>query len=107
MSTLIGKKFLPLNRFRPPPLQWKVYLLPRQYLPLILMFHCLRKGKRSRSDHHISYFVLYDHLTPSFRQFALSLFSVSLLRSYEEAILIPAWKQVMDEEMDALISRET
>jgi len=27
-------------------------------------------------------------------------------RSYE-VILIPTWKQAMDEEMDALISRET
>ena len=38
MSILIGKKFLPLNRFRPPPLQWKVHLLSRRHLPLILMF---------------------------------------------------------------------
>ena len=48
-----------------------------------------------------------DHLTPSFRQFALSLSSVSLPRSYEETILVPAWKQVMNEEIYALISRGT
>jgi len=53
-------------------------------LPIVL-----RKGKRSCTDHHISHFVSYD-LTPSFRQFALSLSSVPLPRSYEEAILIPA-----------------
>jgi len=33
--------------------------------------------------------------------------SVSLPGSYEEAILVPAWKQVMDEEIYALISRGT
>jgi len=38
MSILIDKKFLPLNRFRPLPLQWKVHLLNRQYFSLILMF---------------------------------------------------------------------
>jgi len=43
----------------------------------------------------------------SFRQFVMSLSYVSIRRSYEEAILVPAWKQVMDEEMNALISRET
>ena len=37
----------------------------------------------------------------------MSLSSVSLPRSYEEVILIPAWKQGMDEEMDAFISRRT
>ena len=45
--------------------------------------------------HHISHFVSYDRLTPSFRQFALSLSSVSLPRSYEEVVLVPAWKQAM------------
>jgi len=54
----------------------------------------LRKGKRSCTDHPISHFVSYDRLTLFFRQFALSLSSlslsfVSLSRSYE-AILIPA-----------------
>ena len=31
----------------------------------------LRKGKRSCTDHPISNFVSYDHLTPTFHQFAL------------------------------------
>jgi len=66
----------------------------------------LRKGKRSYTDHLISHFVSYDRLTLSFYHFALSLSYVSLPRSYEEAILVPAWKQVIDE-MDALISRKT
>ena len=67
----------------------------------------LRKDKRSCTDHPISHFVSYDRLTLSFRQFALSLSSVSIPRSYEEAILVPAWKQTMNEEMNILISRGT
>jgi len=67
----------------------------------------LRKDKRSCIDHLISHFVSYDRLTLSFRQFALFLSSVSLSKSYEKVILLPAWKQSMDEELDALISRET
>ena len=66
----------------------------------------LRKDKLSCTDHPISYFVSYDRLTPFFRQFALYLSSVSLLRSYEEAILVPAWKQAMDEEMMPLFLEE-
>ena len=52
----------------------------------------------------------YDRLNPFlclFRQFALSLSFISIPRSYEKAILVPAWKQVMDEEMDALVSQRT
>ena len=37
----------------------------------------------------------------------MSLSSVSMLRSYEEAILVPAWKHAIDEEMDALVFRRT
>jgi len=37
----------------------------------------------------------------------MSLSSISILRSYEEAILVPAWKQTIDEEMNALVSRGT
>ena len=50
----------------------------------------LCEGKRFCTDHPISHFVSYDRLTPFFRQFALSLSSVSLPRSYEEAVLVPA-----------------
>jgi len=67
----------------------------------------LRKGKRPCIVHPIFKFVFYDRLNPSFHQFAMSLSSISILRSYEEAILVPAWKQTMDEEMNALVSRET
>jgi len=63
----------------------------------------LRKGKQSYTDHPISNFVSYDHLNLTFRQFALSFGSIP--RSYTEALLVPAWKQAMDEKMDALASR--
>jgi len=66
-----------------------------------------RKGKRSCTDYPISNFISYDNLNPTFRQFALSLSSESILRSYREALLVPAWKQAMDDEMEALTSRGT
>ena len=49
----------------------------------------LRKGKQSCTDHPISYFVSCNRLNPSFSHFIMSLFSVSIPRSYE-AILVPA-----------------
>jgi len=66
-----------------------------------------RKGKRSCTDHPISNFISYDHLNLTFSQFALSLSSECILRSYTESLLIFAWKQAMDEEMKALTFRET
>ncbi|XP_020266951.1 uncharacterized protein LOC109842493 [Asparagus officinalis] len=67
----------------------------------------LRKGKRSCLKYLISLFVSYDHLNSSFRQFALSLSTISIPRSHEEAMLVSAWKQAMNEEMNALLSRGT
>jgi len=67
----------------------------------------LRKGKRSCTDHLISNFVSYDNLNPTFRHFALSLSSESILRSYTEPLLVHAWKQDIDEEMKALGFRGT
>jgi len=55
----------------------------------------------------LSLIISYDRLTLFSSVCPVFLSFVSLPRSYEEAILIPAWKQVMDEEMDALISRGT
>jgi len=52
----------------------------------------LRKGKRSGTDHSISNFVSYDHLNPTYCQFALSFSSESIPRSYTEVLLVPAWK---------------
>jgi len=48
----------------------------------------LRKINWSCTYHPISHFVFYDHLILSFCQFALSLSSVSIPRSYEEATLV-------------------
>ena len=67
----------------------------------------LRKCKRFCTDHLNSHFVSYDCLNPFFHQFFLSLSSVSIPRSYDEAILVTAWKKAMDKEMDALASRGT
>jgi len=67
----------------------------------------LQKSKRSCTDHLISNFASYDNLNPTFCQFALSLYSKSIVRFYTEALLVPAWKQVIDEEMKILISRGT
>ena len=52
----------------------------------------------------ILFLIFYDRLNLYFRQFALSFSSISIHRSYEEAILVLVRKQVIDEEMDALIS---
>jgi len=52
-------------------------------------------------------FVSYDNLNPTFGQFALSVSSESIPRSYTEVLLVSTWKQAMDEEMEALASRET
>jgi len=46
-------------------------------------------------------------LNPIFRQFALSLSSESIPRSYTKALLVPVWKQAMDKEMEAFTSRGT
>jgi len=65
----------------------------------------LRIGKWSCTDHILN-FVSYDHLNPQFHQFALFLSSVSILKSCKKDLLVPTWKQAMNEEMDTLVSRE-
>ena len=47
-----------------------------------------RKGQRSYTMHLISIFISYD-LTPLSRQFALSISSVSIPKSFQEAVLYP------------------
>ena len=71
------------------------------------IFIILRKGKWSCTDHSILNFVSYDHFNFAFRQFALSLSSESIPRSYTEVSLVPAWKQAMNEKMEALTFRGT
>ena len=65
----------------------------------------LRKGNRSCTGHPISKFVSYDHLNFTFRQFALSVSSEYIPKACEETLLVLAWKQATDEEIDAFVSR--
>jgi len=71
------------------------------------LFIALRKVKWSTTAHPIAHFVSYDHLTPYFHQFALSISSASIPKTYQKVIMHPSWKQAMDEKMDALLSRGT
>ena len=103
--TLIAKKFVselvPVN---PSPVDSPIQPSSPPFDLDALM--TLRKGKWSCTDHLISNFASYDHLT-QFHQIALSLSFESISKSCEETLLVPAWKQAMNEEMDTLISRET
>ena len=66
-----------------------------------------RKGIRSCTSHPISQFVSYDHLSPSFRAFSVSLSSVTVPKSYQEALSHPGWRSAMEEEMRALSLNHT
>jgi hypothetical protein len=62
----------------------------------------IRKGKRTCTEHPISNYVSFDHLSPSFKAFSLSLSSLVVLKSYREALSHPGWHKAMEEEMYAL-----
>ena len=62
----------------------------------------LRKSKRTCTDHPISNFVSFDHLSPSFKAFSLSVSSIVVPKSYREALSHPGWRKAMEEEMHAL-----
>uniref|UniRef100_A0A2N9J5N3 Integrase catalytic domain-containing protein n=1 Tax=Fagus sylvatica TaxID=28930 RepID=A0A2N9J5N3_FAGSY len=62
----------------------------------------LRKSKRTCTDHPISNFVSFDHLSSSFKAFSLSVSSIVVPKSYREALSHPSWRKAMDEEMHAL-----
>jgi hypothetical protein len=66
-----------------------------------------RKGTRSCTSHPISHFVSYDHLSPSFRAFSVSLSSLVVPKSYQEALSHPGWRSAMEEEMRALSLNHT
>ncbi|OIT21742.1 hypothetical protein A4A49_58190, partial [Nicotiana attenuata] len=66
-----------------------------------------RKGVRSCTKHPLSNFVSYNSLSPSYRAFALSIFSVSIPQNWREAFADSKWKQAMIEEMKALSKNET
>jgi hypothetical protein len=62
----------------------------------------LRKSKRTYTDHPISNFVSFDHLSSSFKAFSLSVSSIVVPKSYREALSHLGWRKVMEEEMHAL-----
>uniref|UniRef100_A0A2N9J8P7 Integrase catalytic domain-containing protein n=1 Tax=Fagus sylvatica TaxID=28930 RepID=A0A2N9J8P7_FAGSY len=62
----------------------------------------IRKGKRTCTEHPISNCVSFDHLSPSFKAFSLSLSSLGVPKSYREALSHPGWRKAMEEEMHAL-----
>ena len=62
----------------------------------------IRKGKRTCTDHPISNFVSFYHLSPSFKAFSLSVSSFVVPQSYREALSHLGWRKAMDEEMHAL-----
>uniref|UniRef100_A0A2N9FSY0 Integrase catalytic domain-containing protein n=1 Tax=Fagus sylvatica TaxID=28930 RepID=A0A2N9FSY0_FAGSY len=62
----------------------------------------IRKGKRTCTEHPISNRVSFDHLSPSFKAFSLSLSSLVVPKSYREALSHPGWRKAMEEEMHAL-----
>ena len=61
----------------------------------------LRKGIHSCTQHPISNYVSYDHLSPVFRAFLVNLSGVEISKSIEEALKILEWKNVVLEEMQA------
>ena len=88
--------------------------LPPATIPELDLPIALHKGTRFRTvplrlstDHPIARYVSYDHLSPSYHNFALSLSSISIPSSYQEALSNPCWKATMDEEVSALISWDT
>ncbi|KAL0442260.1 UNVERIFIED_CONTAM: Copia protein [Sesamum radiatum] len=76
--------------------------IPADDLPI-----ALRKGKRSCTAHPLAHTLSFQHLSPNYRAFSVSLSSVSIPNTYHEALRHPAWKMAMDDEMSALISMGT
>ena len=82
-------KVPPLNKFRPTPLFLKVHLLRQPSLLLTLKFLLLFEKVKSLI---LIPFLIFSYIrfTTSFRQFAISFASLSILTSYEEALFVPA-----------------
>ena len=60
------------------------------------------KGVRSCTQHPISNFVSYSHLSPTYRAFLSSIAFIAILNHIQDALNDPKWKHAMDEEMNAL-----
>jgi hypothetical protein len=61
----------------------------------------IRKGKHTYTDHPISNFVSFNHLSP-FKAFSLLVSSLVGPKSYREALSHLGWPKAMEEEMHAL-----
>ncbi|PKA63925.1 Retrovirus-related Pol polyprotein from transposon TNT 1-94 [Apostasia shenzhenica] len=66
-----------------------------------------RKGVRRCTGHPIERFVAYGKLLPSYRVFVSNLDSVQVPNSIQEALKVPAWKQAVEEEIQALENNDT
>ena len=66
-----------------------------------------RKGVRSCTQHLISKFVSYSHLSSSYNAFITKLASVSVPNHGQDALMDPKWKNAMIEEMKALYKNST
>jgi hypothetical protein len=67
----------------------------------------IRKGVRSCTQHPISHYVSYNHLSPSYRAFVASISAITVPQNWREALMIPEWKGAMVEEMKALAKNGT
>ena len=56
----------------------------------------LRKGVRTCTQHPMSNFVSYDHLSISLRALATNLVGVDIPRTVQEALKEPKWKKVVE-----------
>ena len=66
-----------------------------------------RKGVRGCIGHPIKKYLAYGKLLPPYKAFVLYLDSVQVPHSIQEALKIPAWKQTVEEEIQALESNNT
>lgn len=62
----------------------------------------MRKGVGSRTQHPISNYVSYSHLSPSFHVFATNLSDIEIPRNVEEALKVSEQRKVMIEQMKGL-----
>lgn len=87
-----------LNRALHHHLLIKVTYLHLTYIFLLL----IEKGVQTCTQHPISNFVSYDHLSFKTKVYILSLSSISIPRSVSEALTQKPWKKAIIEEMIAL-----
>ena len=62
----------------------------------------VRKGVKACTQHPISNFVSYSHLSPSYKAFLSKIASVCVPNNVQEALADPKWKHAMIEKMKAL-----